>query len=274
MNSFNYKKIINYSLLIIFAFSLISVYSTSILNDESRIVWQNYLFNIAPLIALIAGIYTLKKYGIKSIHGKTILFLTIGVGLLFTGEMIWTFFELYLNIDPYPSIADIFYLLAYPFFFYGILNQLKLGKIDWNKKNISISIFMLVLLSIVTIYYGIYYAYDVESSFSENLVGISYGVGDLILLAATILIINLSLEFKGGVLSKAWILFGIGIYITWIADIAYAIYWEPYDELVWFFRQIDYLWIAGYLFMAYSFLIQTRVITELTNNFKSSKNKK
>jgi hypothetical protein len=41
--------------------------------------------------------------------------------LLFTfGDVIWAFFELILKQEPFPSIADFFYLEYYPLFFVGI----------------------------------------------------------------------------------------------------------------------------------------------------------
>ena len=47
--------------------------------------------------------------------------LGVGFFMAFMGNIIWAYLELVLLIEPFPSIADIFYLGFYPFVLWGIL---------------------------------------------------------------------------------------------------------------------------------------------------------
>jgi len=267
------KKIALVISLVIYAILLAIFYHPTIIADEDFAYnGQNVLFQIAPGFAVLAGIYAFRKYGIKSIHGMSILLITIGIALWWLGEIVWMVFDIVLGIDPFPSVADVFYLLAYPIMFIGIVSELRLGKIKWTTKKVILSVVILLLLSVITYYYGIFMAYDEEATLTENVVAISYGVGDLILLVGSIMLINLSVEFTGGIFSKAWVVFVIGMLLTWAADVLFAIYYEPYEAMEWTYLQMDHLWTAGYLFFGYSFLIMGSVIDKL-KEFAVSKKK-
>jgi len=260
------KKIALAILLVLYILLLVVFYlpvGVTNIDEDTQAYWQSTLFNIAPIFSVVAGFYAFKKYGITSIHGKTILLITIGILFWLLGELTWYIFDLYLGIDPFPSTADIFYLVAYPIILIGIVNELRLGKILWTTKKIIFNAIVLLLLFTITYYYGIYMAYDLEATLTENVVAISYGVGDLVLVIGSIMLLNLSIEFSGGLFSKAWVVFVIGMLLTWAADVLFAIYYEPYIARDWLTLQMDQLWILGYLFFSYSFLIMGSVIDRL-----------
>ena len=57
-------------------------------------------------------------YGLQS--------LTIGLILWLIAEFTWTYYQLVVGIaNPFPSVADIFWLAGYPFFLYFVLNMNK-----------------------------------------------------------------------------------------------------------------------------------------------------
>ena len=57
-------------------------------------------------------------YGLQS--------LTIGLILWLIAEFTWTYYQLLVGIaNPFPSVADIFWLAGYPFFLYFVLNMNK-----------------------------------------------------------------------------------------------------------------------------------------------------
>lgn len=256
-----YKNTIPKILVFIYIVLAALIYSTNIISEENRLFWENTLYLVAPAVSVIAGIYVLRKFGIGSIHGKAILFITIGLGMWLSGEILWYIFESIIHTKVFPSVADIFYLAAYPFFLFGIFNEMKIGKIIWTKKRLIISLAIMAILSVVTFYHEIYCAYDPEAAFAENVIQITYGVANLVVIICLILLVNLSILFSGGAFSRSWIIFTIGMFLYWVADLlAYAIYWEQYEALNWFFRQIDYFWIISFLMMSYALLKQRMVI--------------
>ena len=249
----NNKKTIFWTLAIIYILTLVMIYSTKAVNEASRLDVQEMVFLIAPLFAVITGFIAFKKFGLKTAQGKAILLLTLGFLSSLLAEMIWDYFEIVLKISPTPSIADFFYLLAYPFFIWAIISALDIGKIEWTKKKVLLTIIPFVLLAGITFYFEIYGAYEAYEPLLKNMISISYGIADMIVLALLLLMINLSQNFKGGMLEKFWISFALSFIALWIGDIIYGIYFDQYNIPTWFYRQIDYLWILQYLICAYAF---------------------
>src|SRR5258708_39672591 len=87
------------------------------------LILRDVIYLMTPCLGVVAGFFTLTKFGLKGSRARTILFLTLGVLGWFIGEVFWNYYELFLHIKPFPSIADIFYLIAYPLLFLGLLNE-------------------------------------------------------------------------------------------------------------------------------------------------------
>jgi len=235
-------------------------YTTGVGEMDSGELIVELIFILSPLFAVIMGVLAIKKYTLKSVYGKTFLFLTLGMLCWLIGEAIWIYFFL-TDIGAFPSIADVFYLLAYPLLLIGILHELKDGGLNfkWDGITIGITLLMLVLVA-VTGYYGVYWAYDEEATGTENAVAMSYGIGDIILLVMVGLLI---IKYGAAFFAKSWMLLGSGIILTWGGDILYAMFYEAYEEGLWLATQMDYLWIVGYLLMGFFFYRQMKAIDEV-----------
>lgn len=257
------KKIILSFLFAVYCIAVLLAYSTNIIPEESRMVWANLLYLIAPLFALAAGIYALRKYGIESIHGKTLLYINLGSLSFFIAELLWVVYEIFFETAPSPSIADIFFFAAYPFFLYGIFNELKLGKILWTQKKILTFAAILAILLSITLYFGVYSAYDPEAAIIENTVSIGYGLVDVVMVGASILLIYLAREFRGGAFYASWTLFSAGIISYWLGDVLYAIFYGQYVAGEFLYRQIDYLWLASYFIIGWALIMQGAIMDKI-----------
>ena len=74
------------------------------------------------LVAGILGIVYSRRLGLASIFGKA--FVSVGGGLISYGiaQFVWVFYNVFSNVEvPYPSVADIFYLLFYTLTFLGFI---------------------------------------------------------------------------------------------------------------------------------------------------------
>lgn len=251
-----------YLLFVVYLISLILVYSTGLVDVNNRILWQNLLFLIAPLLAIIAGVYSLKKYSRKSIHGKTLFFLVLGLVSSFLAEFI-LFVTGYLDIEIGPLFTYLFYILAYIFFLVAIVYQFKIGKISWTKSRLISSIIAVFVLIIITYQFGVLLPYNPEFSLLENIVILSYGVIDFVVVLFLILLANLCIEFRKGIFSKSWQIIILGFISLWIGDILFSLFMEQYNALNWFYKQIDYFWIAQYLLIGYGVFIQGRALKQI-----------
>ncbi len=241
-----------YLLAIVFlAFFIISAWMWIVPPSENFVLAKSIFFLSSVLFAVVAAFLAIKSYGYNNEHAKNFMWIGAGLVLWFLGEFLWYFFILVLNIDPFPSLADFFYLVAYPLFFIGFYREMKLGKVRWSKAYITIFGIAFLLLAILVGYFGVYMAYDTEASFIENLVAIFYGVGDFFLIVILIHALFVTLEYKGGKIFCSWLFTFVGLAFILTADILFAIYTVPYESMEKPYYYIDLLWIGGYLFWGY-----------------------
>jgi hypothetical protein len=247
----NNKKVIVLTLIFIFL-SAIYVYwfKPAIAN---YILLRNVLYLLTPLASVVGGFYSLNIFGYSGGRAKTILYLTLGVLCWFIGEVLFAYFEVIAHTDAFPSIADVFYLFAYPLFFVGLLNELKLARVKLQTLHTSTKFLMgtiSFLLICVVFYLIIYLGYDSTATLFANSIAAAYGVGDIILIITNMFILVLAWEFKGGKLSNTWMTIFTAFMAIFLADILYAVYTQDYLSDVYIFRNvIDSLFMLGYILL-------------------------
>ncbi|HEY7109701.1 MAG TPA: hypothetical protein VH415_09755 [Nitrososphaeraceae archaeon] len=245
-------------------------------STELSSFFSNWTVNISILAAtLFSGISTLKSYwtykllvksksktlneGIQSdlLFAKrqfyTFFSLTIGLVLWTLAEFTWTYFQLILGIEnPFPSEADAFWLLGYPFiilFTYGVNKILSKNGVYDRETLILLSVSAgLTLGYIFNLTFGIA---DILATSEDQigwLIGIFYPILDTIALVPSLLIVIL-LRNNISNSNLHWSLFAGSIIILTIADIGFG-----YSELLgtaeeeqWFW---DILYTSSYIFMA------------------------
>ncbi|MFH0978168.1 MAG: hypothetical protein V1837_02590 [Candidatus Woesearchaeota archaeon] len=249
-------------LLVVYTLMLVFAYSTTSVPVELRNLWQNSLFVIAPLVATGIGIYALRRFDFRSIHGKTLLLVAVGLAFWSIAELLWLIFESILGSSAFPSVADFFYLAAYPMFILAAVNELRLGSIEWTKIRLLVSLAVLALLSFVTLHFNSY-LYNANQSFWVNMILLAYVVADLLVIAALVLLVNLSLSFKGGAFFSSWFIFAFAMLFYWLADLLFAVYQKQYGALQPLYRQIDYLWIIAYLLISYALFRQIDAVNKM-----------
>jgi diguanylate cyclase (GGDEF)-like protein len=161
------------------------------------------------------------------------------------GDVLWMVDELFLNISPYPSLADAFYLANYPFFLIGtfFLTNERHSRIE----NIKHSLDMLITLAAAIL--GIWY-FLVQPIISQGIndshfllfLTVAYPVGDIVLFAALVWLINHDTKRFSTI--PVLLLFG-GIFFTIVFDTIYS-----YQAFVGTYEGGKYLdigWILSYL---------------------------
>ena len=73
-------------------------------------------FTVLPgILVSYAAITTIKLFKQKHIQTKSFVFYTLGLAFWFIAEQIWLAYDYFWEGDPFPSEADFFYIIAYPF---------------------------------------------------------------------------------------------------------------------------------------------------------------
>jgi hypothetical protein len=182
----------------------------------------NMLFLVPPLLAVLAGIYAVRTYQLNNVHGQAMALFSAGLFCFLAGEILFFSYQFVFHKDPFPSVADIAYLAAYPLLLAAFLKEVSHHKINWRNFNKLIMILILLLLtviSLIVLYFSIYQAYSSTDSALTNTVAIGYGVADLILIVPSLFILKVALDYRGGKLFNSWVLLLFALLLMLTGDI-------------------------------------------------------
>ena len=97
---------------------------------------------------ILVSIWAINTNSIKDIPKKSLIFLFLAFVSWFTAEQIWMLYDYVFLIDPFPSIADIFYIAAPIFMLTSLLVFLRPLKNQITKKMIIVAMCCSILLLI------------------------------------------------------------------------------------------------------------------------------
>ena len=217
---------------------------TNMISEDTAIVFASwsYIFTAGSFLVL-ALIIMVKTRGIGS-HGKSWILLAVFAICWFTAEMIWDVNELILDIDPYPSEADFFWLLGYPFYFGFLIFYLKPFRKAISRKMIAAASVFAIALIIPAFYVS--YDSDLELTDLDNVIALSYPLLEAIVLVPALIGVTL---FLTGKINFLWALICIGILCDIIADIGFL--FTTLEDVYYSGHPIEILYHWGYIMFAY-----------------------
>ncbi len=215
------------------------------------------LYIIVPGILVLLSILALtQSHKIKEISKWSLLFLALSFTVLLAAEQTWNLYEHVLNIDPYPSIADFFYLSAPILMFVSLVIFLKPISNKIPKKNILFAI----MISIVVLVPSIVITWNagIEDNPIEIAIALAYPIVGAILIIPAVIAILFSVQ---GERNFFWLMIIIGIIVVFTADtiFLFLVIDDSYEDG----HPVDILWLAGYTiwaFMMYHILHNSRKI--------------
>ena len=212
--------------------------------------FSNYIslpmYTIIPGILIILSMWALTRTDkIESISKNSLLFLVISFISWFAAELTWNLFKHVLGIDPYPSIADFFYVAAPIFMCISLIVFLQPLQNKIKKTHVIfaslISILILIPILIVT------FEANSKVTMLEIAIALIYPIVDAILLVPAIIAILVSVKIKKNLF---WITILIGIIIFIIGDDLFlflVINDQYYDG-----NPVDILWLTSYVIWSFS----------------------
>ena len=103
------------ALIIIAIVGILYQFYTSNYVDPEEISFADFSYGLSSLAVGIVGLFVAKKYHGSEVFGKTYFALAVGFLILFVGDQVFNYYSLVLEVDPYPSIADVFFIAFYFF---------------------------------------------------------------------------------------------------------------------------------------------------------------
>src|SRR3989304_7661696 len=235
-------------LLVSLSVSALVVLVANLFGEKSATLVGNLLYVPITGTFVVVTVWVFSRFGLGGTYGKAWLFFVIFAVLSFVAEMIWVFYELVLETDPYPSIGDAFWLASYPFIFIFLVLYLKPFRKSISKKIITISVIIPLILAGVTIFATL--EVEKENQFFLFLLTVSYPILDAIILVPAVIGIILFLK---GEINFLWSLISLGILSMALADIGffitqynYAYYTGHPIEIFFYWAYIFYIFGAHY----------------------------
>lgn len=214
---------------------------------EKDTIW-NYLFNICYatlfLYGFFIGIYSTRVLGIKNSLGKALLFLGLGTGAYALATYIWVYYNIVLHVEvPFPSVADVFFLLLAPFMAIGCWNLLVILRSQVGKRYIFESVGIFIAACVII--FGFVYKLEIARNLPvlTNLVNIFYPVGDVVLISLAFIIWRAG----GGKIHRGIVILVVGLLLQTIADSLFT--YQTSTETYWNGGTADAAWaLAGFVF--------------------------
>jgi hypothetical protein len=207
--------------------------------------------SLAGFVALFA--FIVSKQNQTGILAKSYFALGLGFSSYVIAELLYYSMEELFGIEPYPSIADVFFFAVYPFTLIHLLLNIRFfhsGFSIFQKICIIlipvVSLFIYVVLSITVpdaelgfdFYYGFIFVIGASITLSFSIVG--------------------AVIFKEGVLGVVWLLLVIGLMINASGDVWYyhlEIFSEYYDA-----HPVTVVWFVANLFIGYALIKHLKII--------------
>lgn len=171
-------------------------------------------------------VWTSPKF--KQAEKRVWLLLSVGLGFWLLGEVTWGMREIIFGLkNRFPSEADFFWIVGYPFLIAGVSYDLKnrftvetkLSKLHLITAGVSAIVVSLLI-------FGAPEIFSISTASADKMLNLLYTAGDFILFFLVILIalVHVIENWKYGILdtSKAWLLVGIGFALHSAFDVLFA----------------------------------------------------
>ena len=228
----------------------------------SKTGFPNYLFGAVygPLMSFIGAIIGLKISlswgGTKSILGKTIFALSVGLLASFFGQVVFSYYNIFLKVEiPYPSVADIGFFANIPMYLYAMTLLLGIsgGKVTL-KSTFALLQAVVIPLGLLTISYLIFlkhYEFDLSQPLKIFL-DFAYPLGQALYVSAAILTYTVSRKLLGGIMKGKIVLIIVAFVMQYVADFNFL---YQTSQGTWYNGGYgDYLYLVAYTVMTLSLL--------------------
>ena len=225
-------------------------------NDSAR----NLIGDIYGSLALAGGIFGLivsKKWGgFRSLLGKSIIMLSIGLLLQEFGQLSYAYYVVVKHTDiPYPSIGDVGYFGSVIFYIYGAFLLSKVAGSSLSLRSVKNKFVALLLpLALLMASYAIFlkgYEFDWSKPL-PIILDFGYPLGQAVYLSIALLALLLSRKILGGLMRPKIILILIALLIQYVSDFNF-LYQNSHKTWV-TAGYGDFLYFVSYLLMGLSLL--------------------
>lgn len=246
------------SAILVLAIITSAVSIANLIGKETAVMVGNLGYTPITISLFVITAIMLSKFRTKSYHTIAWIMFFICALSWMIAEHVWSYEELVLHVNPFPSSADIFYVLGYVFLSLFSVYYLKIAKEAITKKMIFTSVIISSSILIPSLF--------LANSINSDLTGIAlvlalvYPILDAIVLVPAL--IGIMMFFKGEV-SQMWTFFSLAIISLIVGDTGFLI------------TQMYGYYYSGYpieIFLMWSYVLFSFGVYSNMKTFSSKKN--
>jgi len=230
-----------------------------LLSEDAYSWYGNFSTTFSSLLAFIFIIIVAFKYGLRNESGRVWFLLGLAFFFITIAEITWAVLDLFLQQDPYPSLADAFWIVGYIIMLVALILEDRSVKIP---RNIILTIIWSIILigAGIAVYFTLahdIYTYE-DYNFLEKAVSTFYVFWDIILLFVLGLIF---FKYRQGKIGVSWLMIMIGIIVTAAADIMFS-YLDWNDIYEQFVGYNDSMFVTGYYLIAIAGVLHLKTLID------------
>jgi hypothetical protein len=227
--------------------------NTGLIKGDEYRYYFGAIYGVIAIWGGVWGIVIAKKWGwTKSVMGKAILALSLGLLLQEFGQIIFSYYNIFLHVEiPYPSIADFGFFGTIPLYIAGITWLAKASGVQFSLKKISsrlqLVILPIIMLSLSYFFFLRTYEFDLTNPLRVFL-DFGYPLGQAIYVSIALLTYSLSKELLGGIMKNKILFLLLAFIAQYFAD--YNFLYQTLNETWINGGYGDYLYLIAYFLMA------------------------
>ena len=219
--------------------------------------------NITAATASGLGIIAVYRHGVGGLHGKSYLFLTLGLISWFSADLtlLYNYYALGIEEQKFVTVTDGFWFIGYGFLSMHLFTVIKSLRWSSNNSNVINLKFVIIGSLVIVVVFVIFNGLNLVSSefidvakervdLASVVVTVAYPILDLILIIpSSIVLIRLRKNYQHSI---PWFLSSLSLLINAIADDGYLIDFvnRNSEHLIFWdlFYVMDFIIMAGALF--------------------------
>ena len=213
-----------------------------------------------PILVSITSFIVWMRYRSTKVFGRAYFSLGFGYAMIVAAEIAYITYDIVLQQDPYPSIADVFFFTLYPFTLIHLILNIRFFKPDvLNKERILLLVIPVGIILTFVLMFGHHMQYEEEVPVDYT--SFDYYFGLMFVAASAITLafaISAAKIFREGSLGVVWLLLVIGILANTIGDVWYyhLEIFGQYDLM----HPVNTFWYASYWLIIYSLIKHKKLI--------------
>lgn len=234
---------------------------------DLRQLW-GHSYWILALYGGITGVVISRKWGgYKSLLGKTILVLSIGLFFQSFGQVWSSYYVFFYDVESpsYPGIGDVGFFGSTLLYIYAVILLAKLSgaKISLKLKRNMVWVGLIPLIMLMVSYFFFLQGYEFDWSDKIRIfLDFGYPLGDAIYVSIAMLALFLSRNVLGGIMKKP------------ILFLIFALIFQYFSNFVFLYQAIAETWYVGnindYMYLI-SYFLMTLALINIGSVFKKIK---